>query len=420
MPLNPLPRRTFLRASGVAIALPLLEAMLPQRAFGAAASDPTPPKRAVFVTRPLGMHAPFFFPTGTGKNYQPSRYLKLLEDNRQDFTVFSGMSHHYGAGHGTMAGMLTAVEPHRMRQGDIRNGISLDQEMALKLQAPTRFSSLTLGAAGLSWNSQGVMIPAVNRATQVFKDLFVDGTPAEVAQEIERIKNGRSILDGVREQAKTLARRLGGGDRQRVDLLLNSIREAEQRLQQSEDWVLKPKPKVDTAPFKNDYAGLTLIEREDQWYDLVRLALQTDSTRVITLNLYSHGNVSIDGKQLGHHEMSHHGKKEETIEQLAIIEEAEIRAFGRFLTKLKNTNEQGDNLLDQTQIFFSSDLGNASAHTTTNLPVMLAGGGFRHAGHVAYDLKNNELIANLFVRMLQQMDIESDAFGASTRTLSDI
>jgi hypothetical protein len=420
MPLNPLPRRTFLRASGVAIALPLLDAMLPQRAFGAGAGNPASPRRAVFVTRPLGLHAPFFFPTEAGKNYQPSRYLKLLEEHRQDFTVFSGMSHHYGAGHGTMAGMLTAVEPHRMRQGDIRNGISLDQEMATKLKSPTRFASLALGMPALSWNSEGVMIPSEGSAVRLFKQLFVDGTPAEIEQEIERIKNGRSILDGVREQAKGLTRRLGGRDRQRIDLLLHSIREAEMSLQKAEDWVLKPKPKVDTAPFKSDYRGVTLIEREDQWYDLVRLALQTDSTRVVTLNLYSHGNVSINGKQMGHHEMSHHGKKEETIEQLAIIEEAEILALGRFFTKLKETKEEGASLFDQTQIFFASDLGNASAHTTSNLPVLLAGGGFRHAGHVAYDLKNNELIANLFVRMQQQMGIESDAFGASTRTLSEI
>jgi hypothetical protein len=424
MPLNPLPRRTFLRASGVAISLPLLDAMLPQRPFGAAAmaaaNENASPQRMVFIARPLGLHAPYFFPTQTGKDYEPSRYLKLLEAHRRDFTVFSGMSHHYGAGHGTMAGMLTGVSPERMRQGDIRNGISLDQEVAEQIQSPTRFASLVLGSDALSWNHKGVMIPAEGRATQVFKQLFVDGTPAEIAQEMERIKNGRSILDGVREQAKGLSGSLGGGDRQRIDLLLTSIREAEKNLQQSEDWVLKPKPKVDTAPFKTDYAGLSLIEREDQWYDLVRLALQTDSTRVVTLNLYSHGNVSIDGEQIGHHEVSHHGKKEDTIERLAVIEEAEIKALGRFFTKLKSTTEQGQNLLDRTQVFFSSDLGNASAHTTTNLPVLLAGGGFRHAGHVAFDQTNNELIANLFVRMMQQMGIERDAFGASTRTMSEI
>lgn len=417
MPIHPLPRRTFLRASGVAISLPLLDAMLPRRAK---AGPETPPQRIVFVARPLGFHAPFFFPEQAGQDYEPSRYLKLLEEHRRDFTVFSGMSHHYGAGHGTMAGMLTAVPPERMRQGDIRNGISLDQEVANQIQSPTRFASLVLGANALSWNEKGVMIPAVARATEVFKQLFVDGTPAEIAQEMERIKNGRSVLDGVREQAKGLSANLGSGDRRRIDLLLTSIREAEKQLQQSEDWVLKPKPTVDTPPFRSDYAGATLIEREDQWYDLVRLALQTDSTRVVTLNLYSHGTVSINGEQFGHHEASHHGKNEDNIKRLARVEEAEIQAFGRFLTKLKNTTEQGESLLDRTQVFFASDLGNASAHTTSNLPVLLAGGGFRHAGHVAFDRQDNELIANLFVRMQQQMGIERESFGASTRVLTEI
>jgi len=419
MPISRLSRRTFLRASGVSIALPLLDAMSSHPLRAAEAPAGTPPRRMVLISRPLGLHAPYFFPETSGPGYQPSRYLKQLEALRHDFTVFSGMSHHYGGGHGTGAGLFTGVAPEFMRPGDIRNTISLDQQVASSLHAPTRYASLTLGYPGLSWNRKGVAIPPEGRASRVFKQLFVAGTKAEIAHEISRIESGQSILDGVREQASTLSRRLGAADRARIDLLLTSIREAEQRLQQDQQWVLKPKPKVDVKPFTDPLPN-QLIEKERQWFDLVHLALQTDSTRVISLNIYSHGNVSIDGEQIGHHEASHHGKKEDNIQRLATIEEAELKTFGDFLGKLKATSERGVTLLDQTQVLYAGDLGNASAHTTSNLPILLAGGGFKHAGHVAFDRNNNKLMSNLFVRMLQQMDIETDRFGNSNGIVSEV
>jgi hypothetical protein len=419
MPLSRLSRRTFLRASGVSISLPLLDAMSSNRLRAAGSPADAPPKRMVLVSRPLGLHAPYFFPETSGPNYQSSRYLKRLEAHRREFTVFSGMSHHYGGGHGTGAGLFTGVAPEYMRQGDIRNTISLDQQVAAHFKAPTRYASLTLGKPGLSWNRKGVAIPPEGRASRVFKQLFVMGTKTEIAHEVSRIENGQSILDGVREQANTLARQLGASDRDRIDLLLTSIREAEQRLQQDQQWVLKPKPKVDMKPFTDPSAG-QLIEKERQWFDLVHLALQTDSTRVISLNIYSHANVSIKGEQIGHHEASHHGKKEDNIQRLATIEEAEIKALGDFLGKLKATNEGGVSLLDQTQVLYAGDLGNASAHTTSNLPILLAGGGFKHAGHVAFDRKNNKLMSNLFVRMLQQLDIDMDRFGNSNGIVSEV
>ena len=417
MPLRHLPRRTFLKASGVSIALPLLDAMAPNLQ---AEDRSDAPQRMVLISRPLGLHAPHFFPETAGRDYQPSRYLKLLESHRDDFTVFSGMSHHYRGGHGTGAALFTGVHPDYVRNGEIRNTISLDQEVAEQLKAPTRHASLLLGAPGSAWNRKGVVIPTSNSATRVFKQLFIDGTPAEIESEVARIEKGKSILDGMREQAQSLTVQLGAADRDRIDLLMSSIREAEQRLQQDMQWVRKPKPQVDVKPFANDYGGVTLIERERQWFDLIHLALQTDSTRVVSLNLYSHGPVSIDGQQIGHHEASHHGKKEDNIKRLATIEEAELKALGGFLGKLKTTDERGTRMLDNTQVLYASDLGNASAHTTRNLPILLAGGGFRHGGHVAYDRDNNQRMSNLFVRMLQQMGIEMDRFGNSNGTLSEV
>ena len=158
------------------------------------------PKRMLLISRPLGLHAPYFFPQKAGKDYEPTRYLKPLQDHRRDFTVFSGLSHvGYPGGHHTEVALLTGVAPEGVRFNDIRNTISLDQEVASRLGGETRFPSLSLGGGPLSWNRKGVKVPSEDRATQVFKQLFIDGTPEEVAHEVERIKNGRSILDGVRD-----------------------------------------------------------------------------------------------------------------------------------------------------------------------------------------------------------------------------
>jgi len=423
MPFPTLKRRTFLRAAGVCIGLPLLDAMLPIGLRAEQKAEALRAKRLLLIGRPLGLYTPFLFPEKAGKDYEPTRYLKPLQDYRQDFTVFSGMSHRgYNAGHGTEAGLLTGVAAEGMRPGDLRNTISLDQEVASRLGSMTRFASLVLGGGDLSWNRKGVKVPSEAQATRVFKQLFIDGTPAEVAREVQKIQTGQSILDGVREQAKSLARTLGPADRQRLDLLLTSIREAEQRLQQDQAWVLKPKPKVTVKPFTDDHVtDQKMLEREQQWFDLAHLALQTDSTRVIALYLWSHvERLDLEGVAISHHDASHHGQDDAKIKQLALIEEAEMKRFANFLGKMKSTSEGATSLLDQTVVFHASNLGNASAHSCDNLPILLAGGGFKHAGHVAFDRKNNAPLSNLFVRMLQQMGIEMERFGSSTGTLSEV
>jgi len=427
MPLAPLSRRTFLRAGGVCIGLPLLDAMLPV-GLGAEQKAALPPKRLLFIGRPLGLYTPHFFPERPGKDYSLTRYLRPLKDLRQDFTVFSGMSHlGYPSGHHSENCLLTAVPPECVRLGEIRNTVSLDQEAASRIGGDTRFPSLSLGGGGtgaLSWNRRGVRVPSEERASQVFRQLFIDGTPAEVAQELQRIQTSQSILDGVREQARSLAASLGPSDRQRLDLLLTSIREAEQRLQRDQAWVRRPKPRVDTKPFTDDYiSDLQTLDRERQWFDLVHLALQTDSTRVIALWIWSYGRVNLEGVAIGHHDATHHGQDEGKLRQLGLIEEAEMKLFAGLLAKLKSTNEAGQSLLDQTVVFYGSNMGNASAHTCDNLPILLAGGGFKHAGYVAFDRKDNrdsKPLANLFVRMLQQVGIETNRFGTSTGRISEV
>ena len=189
-------------------------------------------------SNPLGLYAPYFFPEKTGRDYEATRYLKPLQQHREQLTVFSGMSHvGYPATHDTQYALFTGAPADRVRFGDVRNTISLDQEVASRLPNETRFPYLSLGGGlnlvggAISWNQQGVMIPSEGRATQVFKQLFIDGTPDEVAREVQRIHAGESILDGVRDQARSLAAKLNASDRSRIDLLLTSIREAELRLQ---------------------------------------------------------------------------------------------------------------------------------------------------------------------------------------------
>ena len=262
MPRSLLSRRTFLRASGVAIGLPFLDAMVP--AFAADKKRAADPPRMVLIGQPLGIYGPNFFPDKPGRDYEPSRYLKLLEAQRDQFTVFSGMSHRYAAGHYAEVGLFTGVAPEFIRENDIKNGISLDQEAASHLGNQTRYSSLILGGGNAAWNRRGVRLPAESRATQVFRRLFLAGTPDEEARELQRVRDGQSILDDVGGQIKDLTNRVGRTDRERLELFLSSVREAEQSLQQTEKWQTTPKPKVDFPPPTNDYGGAQLVERSRQ------------------------------------------------------------------------------------------------------------------------------------------------------------
>lgn len=418
MPRTPLDRRTFLRSSGIAIGLPFLNAMLPVGAAEAKKAAARP-RRMLLVGRPLGMHAQNFFPSDTGTNYTPSRYLKFLQSRRDDFTVFSGLSHRYGAGHYAEVGLFTGVHPDFIRPNDIKNSISLDQEAASHLAGQTRFNSLVLGGGSAAWSRRGVRLPSEQRVSAVFKRLFVQGTPDEVAREMRRIKEGQSILDDVRDQLGSLNAKLGSDDRERLDLYVSSIREAEQKLQQDETWQVTPKPEVAVKP-PVELSSAQLVERSRQWYDLIHLAFQTDSTRVVSLWLGSQEKPEIQGVSIGHHDASHHGQDPAKLEQLALIEDAEMRVFGEFLDKMKASSEGEQSLLDLSSIFFASNLGNASNHDNTNLPVILAGGGYKHAGHIAHDKQNNTFLSNLYVRMVQQTGIELDKFGASTGVLSEV
>lgn len=416
MPRSVLPRRSVLRAAGISIALPMLDVM----AASGVSPEPTAPRRMVLVGQPLGMYGPNFFPEQQGKDFAPSRYLKSMESLRGHYTVFSGMSHRYPAGHFAEVGLFTGVAPEFVRENEIRNGISLDQEVAARIGQQTRFGSLILGGGNAAWNARGVRIPAESRATQVFKRLFLAGTPDEESRELQKVRDGRSLLDQVGEQIRGLERKVSHADQQRLELFLGSLREAEQMLAQDEEWRKTPKPKVDYPTPTSDFGGAQLIERSRQWFNLIHLALQTDSTRSISLWLGTQERPEIPGVNLGHHDASHHGQDPAKLEQLALIEEAEIQVLAEFLEKMRTSTEGGSSLLDHTAILYTSNLGNSSSHDNNNLPIVLAGGDFRHQGHVVFNTKDNTKLSNLFVRMLHHMNFEVDNFGASSGVISEV
>lgn len=411
-----LTRRTFLRGSGVALGLPLLDGMLSVRAAAADKVLNAHKRRIVCICTTLGIHNPFLFPDKPGQDYAPTPYLDVLKDLRQDFTAFSGVSHpEVDGGHSSEASFLTAA-PHP-GGASFRNTLSIDQLAAEQLSSDTRFPYLTLGTGGgsLSWTRGGIRIPADERPSLVFAKLFLDGSAAEVRNQVRRLRDGQSILDSVAEQSKTMQQKLGPGDRDKLDEYFTSVRDLERRLNSAEEWAKKPKPKVD-VPQPRDIADRTdTVGKARLMYDLIHLALQTDSSRLITFTINGTNLVPpIQGVTQDWHNLSHHGKDPDKLDMLKIIEREEFKALHDFLAKLKDTKEEGGNLLGKTMVLYGSNLGNSSSHDTRNMPIVLAGGPFKHGQCLAFDEKNNKPLANIFVAMLQALGLPIDRFGSST------
>ncbi len=415
-----LDRRTILRGAGVAMALPWMTAM--QKAC-AGADAQTLPRRFVSMSLGLGLIADNLNPTQAGRDYEPSLYLKPLQDLRNQMTIVSGTSHPgVGGGHRAEASILTANPVGSSGRG--KNTISIDQYMAKHLGSKTRFSSLVLGSSGSnspSYTDNGAMIPAEDKPSRLFMKLFVDDSPAERVKQAQRVKQGRSIMDLVAEDAGRLSRELGRGDKDRLDAYFTSVRELELRMAESEEWANRPKPKVDAKKPVDIGNSSDFVGRQKLMSDMVRLALQTDSTRFVSYHLGTGGGVvPLEGVGESYHTLSHHGLDDEKLDQLGIVEGAIISAYGDFLRDLASVKENGVSLLDQTSVFLTSNLGNASSHNNRNMPVVLAGGGFKHGQHLAFDQKNNYPLPNLFVSVLQRLGLEQDSFASSTGTLTGL
>jgi uncharacterized protein DUF1552 len=417
-----LPRRTFLRSAGVALALPLFDVLA--KAQDKPNGRGQVPRRMVCICTPLGLYAPHFFPEQAGKDYQFTPYLELLQDYRNDFTVISGLAHagmSSGFAHQATASFLTGA-PGAGRPG-FRNAISVDQLAAEQIGEQTRFPSLTLSGEGLglSWTRTGAIVPADNSPSKVFARLFLEGRADEVRAQVQRLADGRSVLDDVRAEADRLRAGLGAADRDKLEEYLTSVRELERRLLKDEAWCQTPKPRVTVPPPVDISNAADLIGRTRLLFDLTHLALQTDSTRLVTIMLAGSTYAPpIAGVTLGHHDLSHHGKDPAKLEQLQLVELETIKTVRDLLAKLKQSQEGGDSLLDRTTVFLGSNLGDASSHSVKNLPVLLAGGGFRHGQHLAFDANNPPPLCNLYVSMLQRLGLQTDKFGTSTGTLSGL
>jgi hypothetical protein len=403
---RPLSRRTFLRGAGVALALPYLDAMRP--AFAREQRDV--PRRMVCVETNMGILPQFFFPEKDGADYAPTPYLQRLAAVRSQLTVFSGVSHPgVTGGHAAEKCFLTGT-PHPER-GGFRNGVSLDQFAAEQIGNRTRYPSLVLGVGNegqtLSYTRSGAPIPIEKSPKRLFERLFVQGRPQEVAARVEELRQGRSTLDFVGDQARRLNGTLGPADRQRLDQYLTSVRELEGRLAGAEEWEHRPKPRVTAQPPVDVTDHREFARQTQVMFDVVKLALETDSSRLVSL--------FIDTTVI--HNITHHGNRPEVLAELRAKEESQFDALAGFLTGLAGTPEDGDNLLGRTMVLYGTCMGSANSHSNTNLPVLLAGGGFRHGKHLAFDRDNNYPLTNLYVSMLQRLGIEIREFSSGRGTM---
>tara|TARA_B100001758_G_C18384782_1_gene599413 strand:- start:400 stop:1656 length:1257 start_codon:yes stop_codon:yes gene_type:complete len=411
-------RRSFLRGTGVVLALPLLDIMGPQFAN---ASSPT--RRMINICCTLGLYRDSWMPKDLGRNYTPSEYLSIIDRHREKYTIFSGLSHEEQTGrqaHNSEITWLTSAR-HPGMDG-FQNSISLDQTVADHLGYVTRYPSVVLGTLtpqSQSYDKNGVMIPAQTSPAEVFKQMFIQGTPEEVEKESQRINDGGSILDNLKTQARTLQNSGSSEDRQKLEAYFEAVRAAEIELSKVRDWMDRPKPGVDSVPPVDNADPADILGRIDLWLELMPLILATDSSRVVSLMIQDHGVVpKLPGVTADQHNLSHHGQDPGKIAQLRQLETEIVKRFGLLMDSLDSQKENDSSLLDQTQILFGSNLGNANSHNAENLPILVAGGDFAHGSHIAHDEKHNAPLCNLYLSLIQRMGVETDQFGQSTSTLN--
>ena len=406
-------RRTLLKSGGVAITLPWLEAM-GTSAWASERETGSEPRRIVLINLGLGLYSPAFYPQQAGKEFQASEYLKILDDFRDDYTVISGLSHTgVVGGHATESRIFNGTPSIR------KMGISLDQYAAKFLGEFTRFDTLPLSMrnASFSWSADGSPVPAESSMSTVFKRLFADEGASGKAAARRAVDRSRSILDLINGQARRLSPRISSTDRAKMDEFSTSVREVERRLAKSELWLDTPKPSVDAEPPVDPASRAEFITRMKNIFDIAYLSLKTDSTRIITFDIFEQNSVNIEGVNNAYHGLSHHGKDSSNISQLKLIETEIIEQIQNFLSRLKQTQENDTTLLDRTTVLLTSNLGNASNHSNRSLPVLLAGGRFKHGQHLVFDPPDTTPLCNVFVSMLQQLGIETDSCGTSTGTL---
>ena len=411
---NKISRRTLLRASGVALALPYLEVM---PAYGAAQT-----RRMVNICCTLGLYTPSWLPQQDGADYQATEYLKLIDHHRSQYTVFSGLSHEAQNGrqaHNSEITWLTSAR-HPGLDG-FQNTISMDQAAANHIGYETRFPSIVLGTTSpqsQSYTANGVMVPAESSPAGVFKKLFLRGSAEEIRRETQSLNDGGSILDHLLEEGRRLDKQVSASDKHKLNAHFEAVRAAENQLTEVQAWTNRPKPEVGQESPVDIPDNTDLIGRIELMLNLIPLILQTDSSRVVSLMIHDHGVVpQIAGVSKDQHGLSHHGQDATNIAQLKIIETEIINRFGNLLTELQQPSLAGGSILDETAVLFGSNLGNAASHSSKQLPILVAGGGFAHGKHIANTQEQDAPLSDLFVTLLQSMGLEVDAFGQGSKAL---
>lgn len=411
---NKISRRTLLRASGVALALPYLEVM---PAYGAAQT-----RRMVNICCTLGLYTPSWLPQQDGADYKATEYLKLIDQHRSRYTVFSGLSHEAQNGrqaHNSEITWLTSAR-HPGLDG-FQNTISMDQAAANHIGYETRFPSIVLGTTSpqsQSYTANGVMVPAESSPAGVFKKLFLRGSAEEIRRETQSLNDGGSILDHLLEEGRRLDKQVSASDKHKLNAHFEAVRAAENQLTEVQAWTNRPKPEVGQESPVDIPDNTDLIGRIELMLNLIPLILQTDSSRVVSLMIQDHGVVpQIAGISKDQHGLSHHGQDATNIAQLKIIETEIIKRFGNLLTELQQPSLAGGSILDETAVLFGSNLGNAASHSSKQLPILVAGGGFAHGKHIANKQEQDAPLSDLFATLLQSMGLEVDAFGQGSKAL---
>ena len=420
-------RRLFLKSSFATLALPALESIAAKSVGVVKASVSGPPMRMVCIGNSFGMYPKDFFPTEKGANYAMTPLLAPMERHRRDFNIFSHLDHDVKGGHFSVHTFLSGVKMADAK-GMPEGNISIDQRAAEHVGAATRFPSLTIGSEDglhggchMCWTRTGVRVPPIEGPRELFRKLFINEGERAKEQAAHSLELRGSILDSVLSDAKSLERRLGGQDKEKLDEYLTSIRDVEVSLELDKRWSRVPKPKTQMA----EPQDRSLVEDIPIMYDLIALSLQTDSTRVASFEMAGTGfDTRFFGLSQGYHALSHHGQKPDRIKGLTTIEHYQMEQLSRFLDKLKSLKEpdSNGNLLDSTMVLFGSGMGNGNAHVNIDLPIILAGAGFKTGEHKAYpsSLGKRVPLCNLYLSMLQRFGVETDFFGTSTGTLTGL
>jgi len=405
-------RRTFLKGLGVTMALPWMES-LGGTLF---AADPAKePRRILLICVPLGLYrggyAPEESPTSTPDFNTP--YLRHLKGVKDQLTLITGLDHPgVNGGHGAEPRIFSGIPSANP------SGISLDQYIAGKIGAFTRFESLTLSAGrnNFSYTSTGAMVPPISSMSELYEKLFLQTPPNRKKEVQAELRNGRSVLDFLQDEAARLKPKLSNTDQGKLDEYFENVRGTEMRLAKAEQWLGTPKPKVKMKAPVDPASKNAITASIQNAFDMIQLAFETDSTRVITLGYFRQGDVDVPGVSIGYHPLSHHGQDPENIRQLMLVEEFFFQRLGEFLVRMANTREGNASLLDRTTVLVTSNLGNGSGHSNKDLPVIMAGGRYQHGNQIAFE-KSTVPMTNLFVTMLNQMGLPDTSWTTSTGPL---